>query len=294
MHSYWDDFFALRGLADAVDAAAALGLETDRARLAAIRDEFRADLVASLRASMALHGVDYLPGSVELGDFDATSTTVGVTPGGALPGGLDSALRSTFERYWRSAEVRMQGSDWDVYTPYELRTVGTFIRLGERRRAHRLLDWFFQHRRPAAWNHWAEVVGRDAAAPRFIGDMPHTWVGSDFIRSATDMFVYEREADDALVIGAGVLPEWVTDPQGVRVAGLLTRHGPVGYTMTGDSTRVVVRLDAGLRTPPGGITLASPLDRPVRRAEIDGQPVAPGPDGGIPVRRAPATIVLHY
>jgi hypothetical protein len=64
--------------------------------------------------------------------------------------------------------------------------------------------------------------------------------------------------------------------------------------MTGDSTRVVVRLDAGLRAPPGGITLASPLGRPVRRAEIDGQPVAPGPDGGIPVRRAPATIVLHY
>jgi hypothetical protein len=243
---------------------------------------------------MALHGVDYLPGSVELGDFDATSTTVGVTPGGALSGPLEPALRSTFERYWRSAEARMQGSAWEVYTPYELRTVGTFIRLGDRRRAHRLLDWFFQHQRPAAWNHWAEVVGRDAAAPRFIGDMPHTWVGSDFIRSATDMLVYERETDDALVIGAGVLPEWVTAPQGVQVDGLMTRHGPVGYTMQGDSARVVVRLHAGLRTPPGGITLASPLDRPVRRAEIDGRPVTAGPDGGIPVPHAPATIVLHY
>ena len=56
----------------------------------------------------------------------------------------------------------------------------------------------------AGWNHWAEVVWRDPRTPRFIGDMPHTWVGSDFIRAARSLFVYEREADQALVIGAGI------------------------------------------------------------------------------------------
>jgi hypothetical protein len=65
--------------------------------------------------------------------------------------------------------------------------------------------------RPLAWNHWAEVVWREPATPRFIGDMPHGWVGSDFIRSVTDMFAY-ADGDDALVIGAGIHPEWDTWP----------------------------------------------------------------------------------
>ena len=30
-------------------------------------------------------------------------------------------------------------------------------------------------------------------APQFLGDLPHTWVGSDFVRSVLDMLAYERE-----------------------------------------------------------------------------------------------------
>ncbi|HVG43401.1 MAG TPA: discoidin domain-containing protein, partial [Longimicrobium sp.] len=82
MHSYWDQFFALRGLKDAAWIAAELG-KPEAAAYARMRDDFQRDLVASFRATMAMHSIDYLPGSVELGDFDATSTTVGVAPGGA-------------------------------------------------------------------------------------------------------------------------------------------------------------------------------------------------------------------
>ena len=46
------------------------------------------------------------PGAAELGDFDATSTTIGVTPGG-LQGTLpDTALRRTFERYVANSRAR--------------------------------------------------------------------------------------------------------------------------------------------------------------------------------------------
>ena len=45
-------------------------------------------------------------------------------------------------------------------------------------------------RRPAAWNQWPEVVHRDSLAPKFLGDLPHTWVGSDFVRS---LLVYRLE-----------------------------------------------------------------------------------------------------
>ena len=52
-------------------------------------------------------------------------------------------LPPTFERYWREFVERRDGrKDWEDYTPYELRIVGTFVRLGWRERAHELLAFF--------------------------------------------------------------------------------------------------------------------------------------------------------
>ena len=50
-----------------------------------------------------------------------------------------------------------------------------------------LIEFFMNDRRPHAWNQWAEVVGREPRKSRFIGDMPHGWVASDFGRSFLDM-----------------------------------------------------------------------------------------------------------
>ena len=101
----------------------------------------------------------------------------------------DELLRATFERYWSNFTDRRDGKvSWDAYTPYELRVAGSFVRLGWRERTYALLDYFFKDQRPAAWNQWAEVVGRELRQPRFIGDMPHAWIASDYIRSVLDMF----------------------------------------------------------------------------------------------------------
>ena len=155
---------------------------------------------------MITRRIDFIPGSVELADFDATSTTIAVSPvgeAGRLPRTAARCGRSTSTT--RSARQRSLGyKPWDAYTPYELRTVGTLVQLGQARRAHELLDFFFKDQRPAAWHQWAEVVWRDPKTPKFIGDMPHTWVGSDYIQRFLDMLAYERESDSTLVIGAGV------------------------------------------------------------------------------------------
>jgi hypothetical protein len=295
MHSYWDDFFVLKGLDDAVYLADVLGRTADRARFAAIRDEFRRDLRASLDAAMAMHGIDFIPGSVELGDFDATSTTVGVNPMGGIDWLPRRALENTFERYYRqSIRARLDGGEWDGYTPYEWRTVGTFVRLGWKARAHEAIGLFFSHRRPAAWNQWAEVVFRDERSPRFIGDMPHTWVGSDFIRSTLDLFAYEQ--DSALIVGAGVPEAWVREAPGVEMDGLHTYFGPLSLRMRAEGSTVRARIaGGGLRVPPGGIVLRTPLDRPIRRATVNGRRVDVAADAReIVVRAAPADVVLEH
>ena len=273
MHSYWDDFWALKGYDSAMAIAGALGHADDARELMAARDEFGADLVASLQATTQSHRIDYLPGSVELGDFDPTSSTIALAPAGDerfLPRAL---VAPTFERYWREFVARRDGkAAWKEYTPYELRNVAAFVRLGWRERAHELLNFFMEGRRPAAWNQWPEVVGRDPRAVRFIGDLPHAWVASDYIRSVLDLFAYER-GDGAMVLAGGVPDPWL-DRAGIALRGLRTPYGTLNYSLVRISERIAeLTLTATGRVPPGGFVLAGPWSRPLH-ATINGKSVA--------------------
>jgi hypothetical protein len=252
--------------------AGTLGHADAAQRLSAAGAEFRNDLIASLRATAAAHRIDYLAGSAELGDFDPTSSTIAFAPGraGNLP---DELVEPTFERYWREFVARREGATkWNDSTPYELRTVSTFVRLGWRERAHALLEFFMEGRRPAAWNQWPEVVGRDPRVPRFVGDLPHAWVASDYIRAVLDLFAYER-SDGAIVLAAGIPAGWL-DRAGVAIRGLQTPYGSVAYSLirTGDRFAELV-LRASGRVPPGGFVLSGPWPRTVH-ASVNGKPLA--------------------
>jgi hypothetical protein len=257
MHSYWDDFFALRGFKDAAFIAQTLGKQ-EAVHYAEVRDVFQRDLHNSIMLAMKNHHIDYIPGAAELGDFDATSTTVGVNPAGELGSSIEPQIRQTFDKYFANfVKRRDSGKAWGAYTPYEWRTVGTFVQLGERARAHEIADWFFQHQRPKEWHQWAEVVMEKTDSAQFIGDMPHTWVGSDFIRSMLDMFAYERDVDSTLVIGAGIPAAWLREgPVGIKE--LSTHYGPLTYTMRSVKAGTEVKIESGLRMPKGGIVIKPP------------------------------------
>jgi hypothetical protein len=284
VHSYWDDLFALRGLDDAAYLAGALGLADRRRELAGQAAVFRSHLAASIRATIAGHHIDFVPGSAELGDLDATSTAIGISPlnlTGVFP---PAELRRTFDRYLGSLEKPRPD-----YTPYEMRIVGALIRLGEKTRALPLLDRFLADRRPPGWREWAEVVGTDARKPRFVGDMPHAWVASDFVRAVLDAIAYDRE-DGALVVGAGIPRSWLAG--GTLHAGpLATYSGPLDVQMRAEGDRILVDLEGAAH--PAQLILHSPDDRPIRRATIDGREVEHG-DHELTVPRLPAEVVFEH
>ncbi|MFB3910289.1 MAG: discoidin domain-containing protein [Candidatus Eisenbacteria bacterium] len=261
MHSYWDDLFALRGYRDAATIASILGRDGEAARLRATAQQFAADLANSIRGSMAAHGIDYVPGSADLGDFDATSTTIALDPVQAGPAVVpEGALRATFERYWDFFEKRATGAEsWEAFTPYEIRNMGAFVRLGWRERAQELLRFLLAHREPIGWRQWPEVVWNHPGEARFVGDMPHTWCGSDYVRAALDLFAYENEADSSLVVGAGVPLDWLREEPGVRVRNLPTSYGPLSYSMSAQGDGVAVEIEEGIRVPPGGIVVRTPV-----------------------------------
>ncbi|MFT4246826.1 MAG: discoidin domain-containing protein [Pseudomonas sp.] len=292
VHSYWDDFWALRGYKDAVEIAEALERPDDVARFSAARDQFREDLGASLAAAVRQHRIDYLPGSAELGDFDATSTTIALAPGGEQGRLPPDLLGNTFERYWNEFAARRDGKrEWKDYTPYEWRNVAAFVRLGWRERAWDALAFFFKDRTPQAWNQWAEVVSRTPRTPFFVGDLPHAWVASDFVRSVLDMFAYERESDRSVVIAAGLPARWF-EGQGVAIENLRTPQGRLGYSITRSEKRLELQLQSGLVLPPGGVVFPWPYPGEPGKATVNGEDVA-WEGGELRIQQMPARVQIE-
>ncbi len=294
VHSYWDDTFALLGFQDAAFGAQALGESEQATRLARLRDEFRRDLRASIEATMALHDLDIIPASVELGDFDPTATSAALSPGrekSLLPA---AALARSYERYAEEVRLRLAGeSDWEAYTPYELRNVEALLRLGQRDQALALLDGVVADQRPAGWNQWPEIIWRDPSWPRFSGDMPHAWIGAEFIRALRSLLVYERE-DGALVLGAGVPPAWLASGDGVAVRDLPTHRGPLTFHMRSKGPRKVeLTIAAGVEIPPAGIVVHSP-GAPLRSVQVNGRDADEHDADSVTLRALPARVLLEY
>ena len=289
MHSYWDDFWSLRGYDDALAIARWLGRDADAVRIAASRDQFRADLGASIRSTIAQHRIDYLPGSAELGDFDPTSSTIALAPGDAQSWLPPELVRNTFERYWNESMQRRDGQRaWKDYTPYELRTVGSFCAPGlARTRANAMLDFFLAGQQPPGWRQWGEVVSATPRKPFFLGDLPHAWVESDYIRSLLDMLAYEARRRSRLVLAAGVPADWLDE--GIAVDGLRTPQGELHYALKREGDALVWKLGAGVTPPPEGLILTWPLESSPGKTTVDGKQ-AQWRNGELRIDRLPAVV----
>jgi hypothetical protein len=291
MHSYWDDFFTLKGLKDAAEIARVLDKPAEAAHFQALADDFAATLYASINQAMKTHGIDYIPGCVELGDFDATSTTIALWPCGELARLPQPALDRTFDRYWERFLRRRDDPSfaWVDYTPYELRCVGSLLLLGKSDRAREALEFFLHDRRPTAWNQWPEVVYREPRTAKFLGDLPHTWCGSDFLNSVRMMFLYERDADNSIVLLAGLPESWYSSkPAGFR--DMPTYGGKLSCTVERrGANEWVANLSGTCPIPVGGIRLTLPF-APGIDVKVNGQEAVFDTDRHIVVNELPAKV----
>ncbi|MGA2916279.1 MAG: discoidin domain-containing protein [Sedimentisphaerales bacterium] len=253
-HSYWDDFFALRGLADAQTIALRLGYKEDAIWLAGLEKDLRKSLLESMDRVRRRDNLKTLPACAELGDFDPTSTSVGIMIDDERDILPPDALKATYDRYVRECSQRASQpvGKRSSYTPYEVRNIGALIRMGRSEDARILLDFFVQDGvRPAAWNHLAEVVHGDLRTPSYIGDMPHTWVGAELINSIRDMLVYEDRG--RLVLAAAIPDKWLDS--GVSVRNLQTLWGPISYNIKRDTNgKVILKLNY-TKLPPNGFAV---------------------------------------
>ena len=100
------------------------------------------------------------------------------------------------------------------------------------------------------------------------------------------MFVYDRD-DGALVIGGGLLPQWVTEAPGVAVKNLSTHQGVVSFTMSGNAKSIRVHV-AG---PIHDAFVHSPLPN-VKSVQLNGTKLPATQN--VRIRAFPADVVFTY
>ena len=243
-HSYWDDWWALKGWHDGAWLADQWGDKElaayARTQYAALRDS----VGASIRATMAWKGVDTIPAAADLGDGDPTSLSIALDPAGQMDVLPHDALVTTFDRYLADVRKREQPGELFAYTPYELRNVLTYVYLDRPADAAELLGTIVRDRRPPEWNMWAEVVHSRLRHPGYLGDMPHTWIGAEYARLIFGMLM--READDGLYLLPGAPPAWVAG-EGLSVSKLPVAYGVLTMTARRQGDTLAITLDKGIR-----------------------------------------------
>jgi hypothetical protein len=289
VHSYWDDFWALRGMRDAVDLAQAAGHEACAQRWRLLCARFAASLFASIETTRAERKLEFIPGSIEWADFDPTATANAIYLLD-VPDGLNrAAVEQTFDKYLADWRAKRSGETaWSNYTPYEIRIIGALVRLGRRDAALELLRFFLSDRRPVSWNQWPEIAWRDRKAPAHVGDLPHTWIAAEYVLALRSLIAYEREADECLILAAGLAPEWI-EGAGVRVERMPTLFGSLSYSLRRmDANTLRFQIDGGIMST---ILLRPPLATPLRSVTVNGKPCTSFDGDSVTLMHTPAEII---
>jgi hypothetical protein len=299
VHSYWDDFWGIRGLEAAADLATRSGLAEDSARWRNAAETFQTDLLKSINQVIANKQLAYVPGSVEWADFDPTATSNAIAQldfADVLP---DAALHSMLDTYLDGFRRKHRGEmEWKNYTAYEIRIIGAFVRLGKRDEANELLQFFLSDRRPLEWNQWPEITWRSMRSPGHLGDVPHTWIAAEYLLALASMVASEREATDSLVLASGMPWSWISEDDGFAVKGLRTRYGALDFSIraVGEDS-IHVQIGSSITLPPDGLTIVPPLPAGKRIVAVGGQNDSYGlidPTGqSVTVPRLPFAADLH-
>ncbi len=266
-HSYWDDYWALKGWHDGAWLARQWQL-SDMASWAADQGAaLRDSMATSIRATIAWKHIDYVPASADFGDPDPTSVSIALDPCGQQELLPDTALHTTFMRYLDDVRKRSLPGAHYAYSPYEFRNVLTFVHLDEPLLAEELLNRLRADRRPSGWQVFAEVVRSPMRSVFYLGDMPHTWVGAEYVRAVIGMLMHE--GDGRLDLLPGVPPDWVTG-KGLSIEGLPTAFGELSMSAQQDESTLRIRLAPTLN-PSTEVAVSWPTRKRPKSVTVDGK-----------------------
>jgi hypothetical protein len=207
--------------------------------------DFSNSVRESIEKTIAWKSLDYIPVDADKGTPDPTSIAIALFPTEARSVLPADVLDRTFRDYYRMVKKRDASLEPYAYTPYELRNILALTTLGYRKKAFDLHEILFKGRRPANWNQFAEVVHSESRKGAYIGDMPHTWVGSDYVNAVRGLIVMEEDQSKTLNLLFGTPREWLVD-DGISLSDFPTHFGNLMMQARWDDSDQRLNLDVDM------------------------------------------------
>ena len=273
-HHYWDDFWALAGFDNAIQAAQMLGFGHDVPAWTQDRNALQQAVLNGVQALAKPGQPPFIPNGPE----DATTTamarsaTPAVWPAEALDPN-SQLVQSSFQLYY-DRDIKPYGGAYLHYNyhywPYaDVSLAHAFYRLGRMDQTTQILSWVLSHQTAPNLYAWAEIVRPDNFSFA-LGDMPHSWMAAEMVLLIRDMLVRE----DGQAIAIGPMPEnWLPPGGAVSVQDFPTALGAQSYHLTRSADGATLQLTFSGSTPPGGYRFQVATDLAAQRYAINGGPL---------------------
>lgn len=229
-HYYWDNYWAIAGLESAAHIAVSRGED-------ALADRWRADAKAladaierSLVRAAERFGRPAIPAAparrLDAGAIGSVVTSYPLAlcapDDPALSGTLEYLLENCFHRDGFFQDMIHSG----VNAYLTLHVAQALLRAGDARYAD-LLRHVAEIASPTG--HWPEAV-HPRTGGGCMGDGHHAWAASEWVAMMRNAFL--REEGDALVIGSGLLPEWLSAGETLSFGPAPTAFGTVSVEVS--------------------------------------------------------------
>ncbi|MCU7550364.1 hypothetical protein OCK74_14680 [Chitinophagaceae bacterium LB-8] len=311
---YWDDFWAIAGLWEALRLAGRYN-RPEAAEIRAIFQDVANATAQSIRWVLQEQNSrgfweTFIPtGPADVGRLD--STIIGVAAyfhpcrlydGVKLGTEVDIAARMTLYTIW-SHFIKggfRHDSAWNCYGPYlTLQLAHAFLLIGEIYKMKQCLEWTIKagfspvsgtSGRPGdivfaamgAWNeqHCYPIATDFKEKPYtnwYMGDIPHGWACAEFILLLRDILFFESSEDSNphIYIAPGILPDWVNNDEVISVKDAPTVFGEkFAYQLTHDKQNRTIEIQ--IIQAPGGIPFIFPcrFGQGVRAVTVDGNSIS--------------------
>ncbi|MDF1578989.1 MAG: hypothetical protein P1P81_11170, partial [Desulfobulbales bacterium] len=239
---YWDDFWAVAGLKAAADTMAARGLNEEEETIRKIATEMEKDLLHSIALVAAETRSSAIPTSPNRRlDSGAIGAIVADYPLQLLAPG-DKKMLATAGYLMHNCMQKgsffqdMIHSGINIYMTLELAQV--YLRAGDLR-FRELMDSAADLASPTG--QWPEAI-HPLTEGGCMGDGQHGWAAAEWLMLIRNMFVMDD--GDRLLIGRGVLPEWVRRRKTLAYGPTLTPFGKISVVIDCRGNRPALTLAA--------------------------------------------------
>ncbi len=259
---YWDDYWAWGGLRAMAKLWGRTGHDVEAAEAEALSGEFARSIEASLSAIPASRVKGAIPAAPgRRMDAGAIGSMVADYPLQLYPPGdpqmgrtADFLISQCFHRGGFFQEMIHSGIN--AYLTLDL--AQTLLRAGDSRFAD-LIRSVADLASPTG--QWPEAI-HPRTLGGCMGDAQHGWAAAEWIMMMRNCFV--REEEGLLVIGSGILPEWMTGAP-IGYGPTLTAWGPVKVSL--EDSRLT--MEVSWRGTAPQVRIAVPGFAPIKAGPVD-------------------------